>query len=159
VVLDGEGVQLNWVAKGGRKVRRRLTDRRLARAIERLADLPGAPLFEWMEGRERFSVRAEHVNDWLREASGVEGATAKTFRTWNGSAAALEAAIRAGEGVTIKAMAEAASEELHNTPAIARRSYVHPEVIGLAQGWREIAVPDGPDGLRIGERALLELIG
>ncbi|HBM60504.1 MAG TPA: DNA topoisomerase, partial [Citreicella sp.] len=55
---------------------------------------------------------------------------AKTFRTWTGTVAALDAALRPGPA-SIKAMAEAAAERLHNTPAIARKSYIHPEVIAL----------------------------
>ncbi|UWQ21755.1 DNA topoisomerase IB [Jannaschia sp. W003] len=157
--LDDGGVRLHWKAKGGIRVRRRLSDRTLARALEQLSELPGAPLFEWIEGGERHAVRAEHVNDWLREASGVDGASAKTFRTWNGSVAALEAALEAGEDVTVKAMADAASARLHNTPAVARKSYVHPDVIALAERWRPLDAPEGPDGLRVAERSLLGLIG
>ena len=157
--LTPDGLRIDFRAKGSKRVRRRITDRALARALHRLADLPGAPVFEWIDGAERHAVHADHVNDWLKEISGLDDASAKVFRTWNGSVAALEAAMRAGEAATIKAMSEAAAERLHNTPAIARTSYVHPAVIGLAGRWRDVAVPEGPAGLRMGERALLELIG
>ncbi len=157
--MDGKGLRLDFTAKGGKRVRRQLSDRTLLRALHDLSDLPGAPVFEWIEEGERHTVQADHVNDWLREATGLEGATAKTFRTWNGSVVALEEAMKAGEGVTIKAMSEAAAEALHNTPTIARTSYIHPQVIDLAETWRDPAVPDGPGGLRQAERALLGLIG
>jgi DNA topoisomerase-1 len=158
LTLGCDGVRLDWTAKGGQRVRRRLSDRTLARALHGLADLPGAPVFEWTDGAERNQVQAEQVNAWLQEAAGLDHATAKTFRTWNGSVAALGAARAAGPGVTVKAMSEAAAEVLHNSPAIARASYVHPEVIALASGWREVAVPDAPAGLRRDERALLALL-
>ncbi len=157
--VDGRGVKLDWRAKGGQRVRRQLSDRTLMRALHDLADLPGAPLFEWIEEGARYTVHADQVNDWLREATGLETATAKTFRTWNGSVAALETALKAGEGVTIKAMTQAAADVLHNTPTVARTSYVHPQVIELAQTWRVVKIPDRPAGLRQGERALLELLG
>ena len=157
--LGRDGVRLDWTAKGGKRVRRQLSDRTLARALHDLADLPGSPVFEWIEEGERHVVHAEQVNAWLREATDLEHATAKTFRTWNGSVTALETAMRTGERVTIKAMAEAAAGVLHNTPTIARNSYIHPEVIALTEDWREVAVPDGPTGLRQGERALLGLLG
>ena len=152
-------VRLDFMAKGGKRVRRQLSDRTLMRALHDLSDLPGAPVFEWIEDGERHAVHADHVNDWLREATGLDHATAKTFRTWNGSVAALDAAMKAGEGVTIKAMAEAAAAVLHNTPTIARNSYIHPQVIDLAEDWRDVKVPEAPAGLRQGERALLGLLG
>lgn len=157
--ITDRGVKLDWRAKGGKRVRRQLSDKTLMRALHDLADLPGAPLFEWIETGARYVVHADQVNDWLREATGLDGASAKTFRTWNGSVAALEAALNAGEGVTIKAMSEAAAQVLHNTASIARNSYVHPEVIALADTWRDVEVPDRPTGLRQGERALLGLLG
>ncbi|CTQ49149.1 DNA topoisomerase IB [Jannaschia donghaensis] len=157
--IDDRGVKLDWRAKGGKRVRRQLSDRTLMRALHDLADLPGAPVFEWIEGDARHTVHADQVNDWLRDVTGLDTATAKTFRTWNGSVAALEAALKTGEGVTIKEMTEAAAGVLHNTPTIARNSYVHPDVIALAETWREVEVPARPAGLRQGERALLTLLG
>lgn len=151
-------IRLDWTAKGGKRVRRQLGDRRLMRALHELADLPGAPLFEWEENGQRHAVQSDQVNGWLREASGLEEASAKTFRTWNGSVAALEAALDAGEGVTIKAMAQAAAQVLNNTATVARNSYIHPSVIALAEDWHPPEVPDGPRGLRQGERALLTLL-
>ncbi|KIT16669.1 DNA topoisomerase IB [Jannaschia aquimarina] len=156
--LDGNGVRVAWRAKGGQRVRKQVSDRTLARALDRLSELPGAPLFEWIDGDERYRVQAVQVNDWLAEAGAPDGSTAKTFRTWNGSVAALAAARKAGEGVTIKEMSEAAAERLHNTPTIARNSYIHPAVIDLASDWSEIEVPDAPTGLKMDERALLGLI-
>lgn len=153
------GLRLDWRAKGGKRVRKQLSDRRLMQALERLSDLPGAPLFEWSEPDGMHVVQADHVNDWLRAATGLDGATAKTFRTWNGSVVALDAAMTAGPGVTIKTMSEAAASCLHNTPTIARTSYVHPAVIDLAAAWTPPDVPDTPRGLRKAERALLSLLG
>ena len=157
--LGASDIRLDFHAKGRKRVRRRLSDRTLARSLEKLADLPGAPVFEWIEGGRRHTVQADHVNDWLREAGGLDQATAKTFRTWAGSVAALEAAMRAGPGVTIRAMSEAAADRLHNTPAVARDSYIHPGVTALADTWRDLRPPHGPTGLRQAERALLDLIG
>ncbi|MGB3556155.1 MAG: DNA topoisomerase IB, partial [Jannaschia sp.] len=157
--LDAGRVRIDFRAKGGQRVRRQLSDRTLARALHALSDLPGAPVFEWIDGGAPRAIHADQVNDWLHAATGMNGASAKTFRTWNGSVAAMGAAIAAGEGVTIKAMAEAAAEVLHNTPTIARNSYVHPAVIALSGEWREVRVSDAPVGLRQDERALLSLLG
>lgn len=158
VATEGPLLRVGWRAKGGVRVRKSLHDKTLARALERLQDLPGAPLFEWMDGDAPRRVEAQHLNDHLREITGVDAASAKTFRTWHGSAAAMAAALREGEGVTIRALSEAAAEALHNTPAVARAAYLHPSVASLASDWRAPEVPSGPTGLRVAERALLSLI-
>lgn len=71
-------------------------------------------------------------NTYLTGATGIAGATVKTFRTWGGSLAAFETA-RATEGpLSIRTMAEAAAARLANTPAISRTSYIHPAVLDLS---------------------------
>ncbi|MEM8579316.1 MAG: DNA topoisomerase IB [Pseudomonadota bacterium] len=149
VRLDGGTIRLDYRAKGGQRVRKQLRDRTLHRALEAMDELPGGALMVWDGGQ----LTPERLNTWLREASGEEGLTAKTFRTWNGSAAALDAVL--GGADTIKARAEAAAQVLHNTPTIARNSYIHPAAIDLTA---PPPVPDGPAGLRQAERALLALI-
>ncbi|MCE6952546.1 DNA topoisomerase IB [Cereibacter sphaeroides] len=129
---DGE-VRLDFRAKGGKRVRQVLKDRRLHRILQEIEDLPGRNLFTWIddEGQVR-RVASQHVNDYLADATGLPGASAKTFRTWGGSLAAFGVA-RAAEGkLTVKMMAEAAAERLHNTPTISRTSYIHPRILGLA---------------------------
>lgn len=129
---DGE-VRLDFRAKGGKRVRQVLKDRRLHRILQEIEDLPGRNLFTWIdeEGHVR-RVASHHVNEYLAEATGLSGASAKTFRTWGGSLAAFAVA-RATEGkLTVKMMAEGAAERLHNTPTISRTSYIHPRILGLA---------------------------
>ena len=156
VRTKGGHVTLDWIAKGGRKTHKEIDDRRLARALHRIGDLPGARLATWIgEDGAQHVLRSEAVNERLAALAGA-GVTAKTFRTWNGSLAAFEAAM-AADAPTIGAMADAAAERLHNTPAIARTSYVHPAVLALAETpfggeWR-----GGPTGLEGAERRLVVL--
>lgn len=143
-------IALDYVAKGGQRVRKRLTDRLLARALHASDDLPGRRLAAWRQGGEVHGVSSEAVNARLGAMAG-EGVTAKTFRTWIGTLAAFEtaeAARAAGEAPTVTAMSEAAAERLHNTPAVARAAYVHPGVIALADD------PEGLGGLGGGPRGL-----
>lgn len=130
--FEDAGVTLDFPGKRGIPVSVRLHGARLQRALHRVQDLPGAELIAWAdEEGESHPLRSEEVNVTLAEICG-EGTSAKTFRTWNGTLAAFALAVREGP-VTIADMAEAASERLSNTPAIARRSYVHPQVIELAR--------------------------
>lgn len=162
LTLDDDGIKLAYRAKGGQLVRKTLKDATLNRTLARLDDLPGPELATWIdeEGTAR-SVTAGEVNAFLSDRSGTEGLTAKTFRTWNGSAAALEVALKE-ETLTIKAMTEAAAERLANTPAIARKSYIHPQVIALTDTpWetrRALLKAPAERGLRQAEAALLRLL-
>ena len=132
VLRDGK-LQASFMAKGGKRVRRQIANRTLMRALEKIRDLPGADLLTWLdeEGQPR-SLTSTALNDYIAEAAGTEGFSAKTFRTWAGSVAAFDVALKEGKP-SIKAMAEAAAERLHNTPTIARNSYIHPQVIELCQ--------------------------
>lgn len=155
-----DGMEIRYPGKGGTKVAKRIKHRKLQKVLERLHGLPGAELIRWVDdaGRPQ-AVRSEMLNERLAEIIGAEGHTAKTFRTWNGSVSALEAAL-AAESVTIKTMAEAAAEELCNTPTIARTSYIHPTVIALAEDPAPLS-RDAQDvaGLKKSECLLLTLLG
>ena len=123
-------IRLRYTAKGGKKVRRQINDRTLAKTLGKINDLPGAELFSWVdEGGEAQVLNSTALNKYIADAAGSDEITAKTFRTWAGTVAAFEIAEKGD--ATIKAMAEAASERLSNTPTVARNSYIHPSVIDL----------------------------
>ncbi|MBV1780817.1 DNA topoisomerase IB [Paeniglutamicibacter sp. ABSL32-1] len=107
--------------------------------------------------RKRWTgVNDTEVNEYLGEIAG-QGFTAKDFRTWQGTAVAalsLSRSLRAGvtspEAVTM-AVHEAA-DWLHNTPEIARDSYVDPRVIDLFEQGKVADLRRQPD------RAVLALL-
>jgi DNA topoisomerase-1 len=91
------------------------------------------------------------VNAYLKEAGG--GAfTAKDFRTWNGTVAALEslgqcepcASERHGKHQVAEVM-RVVSRRLGNTPAVCRASYVHPEVVAAYLEGRLPELRNAPD--------------
>ncbi len=160
--ISDAGTELHFRAKSGTKVDVCLSDKRLARALHKLDDLPGAPLAKWIEDGAVRLVTPDMVAAHMAEITGEEGLTPKTFRTWNGTVAAMETALRDAD-LTINAMAQAASERLGNTPTIARNSYIHPDVIALAEQDHDarlkLARATAPARLRKAERAVLALIG
>ena len=112
-----------------------LTDRRLARVVKRCQELPGQMLFQYVNGDgEPQAVTSADVNDYLREASGGDF-TAKHFRTWGASVIAFEQLLEKEEQkrISVATMVEPAAEALGNTPAMARKSYVHPALIEAAK--------------------------
>ncbi|WP_435163851.1 DNA topoisomerase IB [Falsirhodobacter sp. 1013] len=162
---EGE-VRLKFRAKGGKAVNRTLRDRRLHRIMHQIGDLPGKHLFTWVdEDGEVRAVSSHHLNDYIAEASGLTGASAKTFRTWGGSLAGFTAARTAEGKLSVKDIAMAASEALTNTPTIARKSYIHPVVLGLADlpvnerlELMEALPTEGDSALKLDERRLLALL-
>lgn len=134
-VRFGDDLELRFAAKGGRKIRRRLKAPKLQKVLERIAGLPGRELFVWQDDAGLLhSVDAGHLNRYLG-VIGEGSFSAKTFRTWGGTLAAFSKAmegIKRGEMPTVKALTQAASEELFNTPAVCRKSYIHPSVLMLA---------------------------
>jgi DNA topoisomerase I len=168
VQLHPDGtIRLDFKGKGGKRVRRILRDRRLHRVLQAVGDLPGGQLFTWIDDAgEPQQISAQHVNAYLADAIGVAGVTAKTFRTWAGSVAAVECALlRRSSPVTIKALSEAAARRLHNTAAICRKAYIHPAALRLAMLAPEeltarlgARAPARPRGLNACERRLLRLL-
>ncbi len=158
VQLKGNRVHLNYIAKGGKRIRRQLADRTLARILNKIDDLPGATLLSWLDDTNTpHRLTSEALNSYIADAAGDDGVTAKTFRTWAGTLAAFER-YAPGRQITIKEMAQAASAALHNTPTIARNSYIHPAVIALAD--TPESLPSAPDinDLRVAERQLLAFL-
>ncbi|GGQ59666.1 DNA topoisomerase IB [Couchioplanes azureus] len=115
--------------------------RRRRRGEERLFAYWDPAARRWRE------IRADDVNDYLREISGEE-MTAKVFRTWHGTVKAAGELAEAGPKKSPTARAKAVSHAmkevaglLGNTPAVARSSYVDPKVIEAYERGRTVEEP------------------
>lgn len=164
-----ERVRLAFRGKSGKWHEVEVRDRRLARVVQRSRDLTGQELFQYVDesGAVR-TIGSSDVNEYLYEICG-ERFTSKDFRTWGGTAAVC-AALRSVPGrPSQRAVASAvrdAAEALGNTPAVCRRSYVHPGVIDaylegtLCALWDEAAACAtlACEALKEEERILLELL-
>ena len=131
--VKGQTLRLQFRAKSGKLRVLTITDGSLSRFVKRCQDLPGQHLFRWVDADgEAHPVTSTDVNAYIREAMD-EDFTAKHFRTWGASVIAFEALAGAETYVGLNAMLEPVTEALGNTPAIARKSYVHPRLIELAR--------------------------
>jgi DNA topoisomerase-1 len=135
-LVRGAKVKFHFRGKSGKEHVVEVEDRRVARIVRACQDLPGQELFQYVdyEGRKHH-VGSGDVNDYLREITGRDF-TAKDFRTWAGTVSAaselwrlgpVELEIEARKNVV--AAIKAAAQNLGNTPAVCRRSYVHPAVL------------------------------
>jgi DNA topoisomerase-1 len=134
--VEGSVIQFKFVGKRGIKHDIQVADRRMARLVKRIQDLPGQELFQYLDsdGQPR-SISSADVNQYLREITGQDF-TAKDFRTWSATVMAL---IELGTKCSFTSQSEAkrlvssalkvVASQLGNTPAICRKSYVHPGVV------------------------------
>lgn len=161
VQLKGSRVILEYVGKSGKDQRISINDRRLSTIIKQCHDLPGQTLFQYIgnDGTLR-PITSGHVNDYLRTHAGEF--SAKDFRTWGASVIAYSALVRERGNITLKHMLEEVAAELGNTPAIARKSYVHPTIIEAAQsriidpmGWK---LPRASKYMSAEERGLIDFL-
>jgi DNA topoisomerase-1 len=135
VDVKGSNLRFRFRGKSGITHDVDVTDRRIARIVSKLQDLPGQDLFQYLdEEGARCDITSQDVNDYLREISGEEF-TAKDFRTWAGTVLVAMALNEVGAFETkqqakanIKSAVTAVAKLLGNTPAICRKCYVHPAV-------------------------------
>ncbi|KRD15155.1 DNA topoisomerase [Acidovorax sp. Root275] len=189
VQVKGSQLTLRFRGKSGVQQEAELSDPRVARVVRHCQQLPGQELFQYEDedGTPR-TVGSGDVNDYLREitqgVSSTEGDhfTAKDFRTWHGTTQALEltrlactqtdASGAADKNVrySAKAILAEVARQLGNTPAVCRKSYVHPAVLdlgsrlasdagpGMQAVWNHIGGTTSPRGLSAAERRLLAFL-
>jgi len=134
----GNKLMMRFTGKHGIVHEVPITDSNLKRIVSKCDDLPGQHLFQYMtEEGEACPVTSADVNEYIREASGADF-TAKNFRTWGASVIAFDHMLTAQEHekarISLKTVLEPVAEALGNTPAISRKSYVHPKLIDAARG-------------------------
>jgi len=131
--VKGDTLRLRFKAKSGKECDMKVSDRSLARFVKACQDLDEQHLFAWLdEDGEARPVTSSDVNEYIKAATGGDF-TAKNFRTWGASLLAFEALAGADKDLTLKQLLEPVTAKLGNTPAIARKSYVHPDVIDLVK--------------------------
>jgi DNA topoisomerase-1 len=174
VEVKGSELRFRFRGKSGVQHEVDMQNRRIAKIVRKLQDLPGQELFQYVDQEgDVHDLTSQDVNDYLREITGEEF-TAKDFRTWAGTLLAAMA-LNAQETFRTKKQAKAnirdaisaVSRMLGNTPAICRKCYVHPAVLEtyldgeLIEGLKERAeetLTQNLDDLRSDEIAVLTFL-
>ena len=136
VSVRGNKVAFHFRGKHKVLVRTALVDTELAGTMKELLALRGGRrLFRYEEDGGIYNLTGRRLNDYIRTYMGDEF-TAKDFRTWGGT---LTAAIAFAERGPVESASEQkrvvasvmrrVGEQLGNTPAVARASYVSPAVV------------------------------
>ena len=145
---DDGRIEFNYRGKRGIDHRQSITDPRLIKFVDDLLATPGRRLFRYRDGRKWADVDAREVNDYIEKIAGFPY-TAKDFRTWGGSLRAATVLSDIGPAKTKTARnknvlmaVRMVAAELGNTPAICRKSYVHPMIFTrYLRSGATIAVP------------------
>jgi len=127
----GQALMMRFTGKHGIVHEVKITDGHLKRICKRCQELPGQMLFQYVNGDgEPKPITSGDVNAYIKEVTGGDF-TAKHFRTWSASVIALEQMLKKAEDarITVKTVVEPVAEALGNTPAISRKSYVHPQLL------------------------------
>jgi DNA topoisomerase I len=167
-VTVGSAVTFCYRAKGGLDRELTIDDAAVVSAVRALKRRRGGTdrLLAYRNGnREWRDVRAPDINDYLRTASGVD-MTAKDLRTWHATVGAAVALARADPATsptrarrTVAQVMREIADDLGNTPAIARSSYVDPQVVDLyLRGETAKLATRRSDGPSV-EAAVLRLLG
>jgi DNA topoisomerase-1 len=171
VQVSGEKVRFRFRGKSGKEHDVDVRDRRVARVVKRVLDLPGEELFQYVDDAgEPHSISSDDVNQYLQQISGQEF-TAKDFRTWTGTVLAAKALRSLGTPETqreakrkLTEAVKSVAQYLGNTPAICRKCYVHPRVFEAFLDGALMPAEDAPeksvqeDGLRADEESVLSLL-
>ena len=147
VELHGKHLRFHFTGKSGVERDVQLDDERLAKVVKGLLELPGQLLFRFRgEDKALHKIRSEDVNEYLQRITG-QPFTAKDFRTWAGTvfcAVSLTTLTRDGATprakTTVMAAVKQVASRLGNTPAVCRKSYIHPVIIDeyLANGMEQL---------------------
>ncbi len=143
VVVRRDAVEFDFPAKSGVRRTVEIEDDDVVRAVRALMRRPNRTerLLVCRNASGWLDVRADDLNARFKELTG-DDYTVKDLRTWHGTVLAAAAFADADPAVSqrIAKRVEAAvmkevAEELGNTPAVARGSYVDPRVVaGYEQG-------------------------
>jgi DNA topoisomerase-1 len=168
VKVSRSRLRFRFKGKSGKPHDIAFDDVRLARIVRRCQDLPGHELFGYVDDEGNVQdIGSSDVNDYLREMTGQDF-TAKSFRTWAATVLAACALQELRECQseahakrnTAKAV-EAVAGMLGNTPAICRKSYIHPAILDayadgtLPRTRRRPLKPVGPPDFTSMETAVL----
>ncbi|MBC8142997.1 MAG: DNA topoisomerase IB [Armatimonadetes bacterium] len=180
VRVRGEQITFSFIGKAGVRHKLAVNNRKLARIVKGLHDLPGQELFEYVDAETGsiHPVHSDDVNEYLQEISGngavpAPAFTAKDFRTWAGTVqCAMELAAfetvdtqKAVEANVKVAIAKVAAT-LGNTPAVCKQCYIHPAILtayteaGLPDALRSVPGKSGetPDILLPEEQAVMRYL-
>ncbi len=157
VKVNGEQLIFSYKGKKGVRQRQVVVDAHLVQFVEEVLETPGTRLFRYRKEGRWQDLTAPDVNGYLRQRLGVRY-TAKDFRTWGGTLRAATVLAEFGPAenerqarANVVSAVRLVAAELGNTPAICRKSYIHPIVIARYLDAGDVIEPDPDPPARRGQ--------
>jgi DNA topoisomerase-1 len=172
VKVEGDVLLFDYVGKWKKKHNKAIRDPEVAKLVAMLKKMKGAELFKFSTGDRIVDVKDRHVNDYIQSIVGKDF-TAKDFRTWAGTLLCSIALAMQGQGASkterkrkMRKAIVATAEQLGNTPAVCRSSYICPRLLDEYMEGKPFETlrktrkgsPVVRVGLSIEERALLKFL-
>jgi DNA topoisomerase-1 len=172
VTLEGSVILFDYVGKWRKTQKRAIEDAEVAAVVRDLRKLGETELFAFIDNSKVRDVKDRHVNDYIQSIIS-KNFTAKDFRTWAGTLLCSIALGMEGQGASkterkrkIKVAVQATAEQLGNTPAVCRSSYICPRLLDEYMEGKPFEMlrkrhkgsPVVRVGLSIEERALLKFL-
>ncbi len=165
-------VLFEYIGKGSLEKSVAIRDKACRGLTEKLLRRRSGPddFLVFRDGKDWVDVSADDLNAYLKENTD-DRFSVKDFRTWHGTVLAAVALAKSGMPETarrrdraIREAVESVAEELGNTPAVARSSYIDPRLFDLYRNGQMIEA-GGTNGRRslrslsTGEKSVRELLG
>ncbi|HET8709271.1 MAG TPA: hypothetical protein VFL85_03240, partial [Candidatus Saccharimonadales bacterium] len=137
LVAAGPVITLSFRGKSGKDQQITFEDARIAKLIEQLTAQRGSRLFRYKQNGNYVNVEPEHINAYLHDVTSQD-ISAKDFRTWGGTLMAFNHLVETEKlpdedtpkpEKSVIAAVDAAANVLGNTRAVAKSSYVHPDIL------------------------------
>lgn len=136
VDIDDNAIKFTFKGKSNKYHEITLRDKKLAKIVKELQDLPGQDLFQYVDEDDNLhEIHSDDINTYLQEITGQDF-TAKDFRTWQGTVLALVELLKYEQAQTdtevkrnLNEAIKAVASELGNTPAVCRKAYIHPKLL------------------------------
>lgn len=172
VKVDGSTLTFDFIGKWRKQHNRAIRDHDVAAVVAQLKKLRGDELFKFEQNGRLVDVKDRHVNDYIQSVIGSDF-TAKDFRTWAGTLLCSIALAMQGQAETkterkrrVRKAIVTTAEQLGNTPAVCRASYICPRVLDEYMAGKEFDTlrktrrgsPVARMGLSLEERHLLKFL-
>jgi DNA topoisomerase-1 len=172
VQVSGSTISFDYIGKWRKAHHRSIVDAKVAGVIRRLQRVDSEVLFKYLGNGTAHHIKDRHVNDYIQSVIG-EDFTAKDFRTWAGTLVCSMALGSMGQATTkrerkkkVREAVALAAEQLGNTPAVCRSSYICPRILDEYEDGRPFertrkqprGRPVARQGLSPEEKALLRFL-